>query len=110
MFPQDSRSFQHIVPDVKSLLFLIAFDLMMETKIIESNEAVIKLQNNLYILHKLINNGEIHLECSCSIVMSCIRYLEIQKYNSFCASVRTFMSLCSIIKPSTNTFVPHFML
>ena len=82
MFPQDSRSFQHIVPDVKSLLFLIAFDLMMETKIIESNEADIKLQNNLYILHKLINNGEIHLECSCSIVMSCIRYLEIQKYNS----------------------------
>merc|ERR1712054_270351 len=77
MFPQDSRYFQHIVPDVKSLLFLIAFDLMMETKIIESNEAVIKLQNNLYILHKLINNGEIHLECSCSIVMSCIRYLEI---------------------------------
>ncbi|MGK7882997.1 MAG: hypothetical protein AB4057_00015 [Crocosphaera sp.] len=68
----------NIVPDIKSLLFLIAFDLMVETKIIESNEAAIKLQNNIYILHKLINNGYIYLECSSSVIMSFIRYLEIQ--------------------------------
>ncbi|MGK7881179.1 MAG: TGS domain-containing protein [Crocosphaera sp.] len=76
---ESKQHYQHIVPDVKSLLLLIAFDLIMGTKIIKSNETAIKLSNNLHILDKLIHHGELYLECSCSVITSCIRYLEIKK-------------------------------